>query len=89
MIINLNYNIVDLDGNELPDSNMAKILAQLIITETNSENAIKMYYWAQKLHKNEELDMDKTDYDMFHKFVESSTRIPVITKAQILEKIKQ
>lgn len=86
MKINLNSALVDLDGNEIADSNMGKILAQLLISETKGD-ALKFWDWAMKLHKGEVLDLDKSDQEVFKNFVKETEKLPIITKAQILEKL--
>lgn len=86
MKINLNSALVDLDGNEIADSNMGKILAQLLISETKGD-ALKFWDWAMKLHKGEVLDLDKSDQEVFKNFLKETEKLPIITKAQILEKL--
>ena len=86
MKINLNSALLDLDGNEIADSNMGKILAQLLISETKGD-ALKFWDWAMKLHKGEILDLDKSDQEVFKNFVKETEKLPIITKAQILEKL--
>ena len=86
MKINLNSALLDLDGNEIADSNMRKILAQLLISETKGD-ALKFWDWAMKLHKGEILDLDKSDQEVFKNFVKETEKLPIITKAQILEKL--
>ena len=86
MKINLNSALLDLDGNEIADSNMGKILAQLLISETKGD-ALKFWDWAMKLHKGEVLDLDKSDQEVFKNFVKETEKLPIITKAQILEKL--
>ena len=86
MKINLNSALVDLDGKEIADSNMGKILAQLLISETKGD-ALKFWDWAMKLHKGEVLDLDKSDQEVFKTFVKETEKLPIITKAQILEKL--
>lgn len=86
MKIDLNAFIIDLDGSEIKDSNMGKIVAQMLITETKGD-ALKFWDWAQKLYKGEVLDLDKSDQEVFKNFIKDSEKIPIITKAQILDKL--
>lgn len=86
MKIDLNAPIIDLDGSEIKDSNMGKIVAQMLITETKGD-ALKFWDWAQKLYKGEVLDLDKSDQEVFKNFIKDSEKIPIITKAQILDKL--
>ena len=87
MKIDLNAPIIDLDGTEINDSNMGKIVAQMLITETKGD-ALKYWDWAQKLYKGEILDLDKSDQEVFKNFIKETEKIPVITKAQILDKLQ-
>ena len=87
MKIDLNALIIDLDGTEINDSNMGKIVAQMLITETKGD-ALKFWDWAQKLYKGEILDLDKSDQEVFKNFIKETEKIPVITKAQILDKLQ-
>ena len=87
MKIDLNAPIIDLDGTEINDSNMGKIVAQMLITETKGD-ALKFWDWAQKLYKGEILDLDKSDQEVFKNFIKETEKIPVITKAQILDKLQ-
>ena len=86
MKIDLNAPIIDLDGSNIQDSNMGKIVAQMLITETKGD-ALKFWDWAQKLYKGEVLDIDKSDQEVFKNFIKDSEKIPIITKAQILDKL--
>lgn len=86
MKIDLNAPIIDLDGSNIQDSNMGKIVAQMLITETKGD-ALKFWDWAQKLYKGEVLDLDKSDQEVFKNFIKDSEKIPIITKAQILDKL--
>ena len=87
MKIDLNAPIIDLDGTEIKDSNMGKIVAQMLISETKGD-ALKFWDWAQKLYKGEILDLDKSDQEVFKNFIKDTEKIPVITKAQILDRLQ-
>jgi hypothetical protein len=85
MKINLNKSIVDLSGKEIEGSNLGQLLSQMLASASTKENAVKMYYWAQKLYSGEELDLDPSDLSILKSFVESNEQLTVLAKAQILE----
>ena len=85
MKINLNKSIVDLSGKEIEGSNLGQLLSQMLASASTKENAVKMYYWAQKLYSGEELDLDPSDTSILKSFVESNEQLTVLAKAQILE----
>ena len=66
---------------------MGKIVAQMLISETKGD-ALKFWDWAQKLYKGEILDLDKSDQEVFKNFIKDTEKIPVITKAQILDRLQ-
>lgn len=84
MKIDLNKSLIDLDGKEIADSNMGKIVAQTLITGSKGD-ALKFWDWANKLYKGEILDLDKSDQEVFKNFIKENEGLPIITKAQILE----
>lgn len=85
MKINLNKSIVDLSGKEIEGSDLGQLLAQMLASASTKENAIKMYYWAQKFYAGEEIDLDPSDLSILKSFVEGSEQLTVLAKAQILE----
>jgi hypothetical protein len=87
MKINLNKPIVDLSGKEIENSNLGQLLSQMLATASSKENAIKMYYWAQKFYAGEEVDLDPTDLSILKSFIEGNEQLTVLAKAQILEAI--
>jgi len=84
--IDLNKNIIDLDGTEIPNSNIGKLLAQFLISETEG-NALKLWNWAQKFYQGEIVELDLSDYNDLTEMIKRTNKIPIITKAQILEKL--
>lgn len=82
-IINLNKPVLDLEGNELPNSIMGQILAETLVYSKDGD-PLKFFDWALKLHKGETLILDRSDYEKLRDFVKNSQNLPIITKAQIL-----
>ena len=85
MKINLNKSITDLSGKEIEGSDLGQLLAQMLASASTKENAVKMYYWAQKLYAKEELDLDPSDTSILKSFVENNEQLTVLAKAQVLE----
>lgn len=83
MKINLNQNLVDLDGKKIPDAMMNKILA-VALQNARSGDSLKLWDWAVKLHKGDTLDLDPSDFTTLKTFVESESTFFTLTKAQIL-----
>jgi hypothetical protein len=83
MKIDLNKAVVNLDGVEIPNSNLGKILAQLL-ANSNKGDALKFWETALKLQKGEEIDLDTSDQSTIKEFVKSTDQVTNIVKAQIL-----
>ena len=88
MKINLNKSIVDLSGKEIEGSNLGQLLSQMLASASTKENAVKMYYCAQKFYAGEELDLDPSDTSILKSFIEGNEQLTVLAKAQILECFK-
>lgn len=84
MKINLNKNLNGLDGKELNDSNIGKIVATALASSTQGD-ALKMMSWATKLYNGEELDLDPSDLITFKEFINSNQNFTVLLKCRILE----
>ena len=83
MKINMNLPILDLEGKELPDSNIGKLVAQMLV-QTSKGDALKYFHWAQKLHAGEELELDPSDSETLKSFVKDHDQITILAKAQAL-----
>lgn len=83
MIIDLNFNLKDLDGTEIQDTNAGKILARQL-SGSSKGDALKFWDWAQKLYKGEKLDLDPSDLQTLKSFVQENEQITNILEAQIL-----
>lgn len=88
MKIDLNKSVLDLDGKEIENANMGKIVAQFLVNESKGD-ALKFWDWALKLNKGEVLDLDKSDQDTFKTLIKETEKLPIITKAQILEQLQK
>lgn len=87
MKINLNKNVVGLDGQEIQDSNIGKILANVLVSGSNP-NHQKITYWAIKLYDGEELDLDPSDVLIFEELVNNSN-LTNLVKTRIIESIER
>lgn len=84
MKLNLNHNLLGLDGQEIADSNLGKLVANVLAT-TNKGDAAKMWHWALKLHAGEELELDPTDAETLKSFIKENEQLTVLAKAQFLD----
>jgi hypothetical protein len=48
-------------------------------------DALKIWHIAGKLHKGEELELDKSDEEMLKNLIKESETLTILTKAQALE----
>lgn len=88
MKIDLNFNLADLDGSEVPNTNAGKLVAQTLVQQTKGD-ALKFWDWAVALNKGEVIDLDSSDQETFKNFVKDSEVITIFAKAQILHKLKK
>ena len=88
MKIDLNKNVIDLDGNQIEGANMGKIVAQFLVNESKGD-ALKFWDWALRLNKGEVLDLDMSDQETFKSLIKDTEKLPIITKAQILEALQK
>lgn len=88
MKIDLNKSVLDLDGKEIENANMGKIVANFLVNESKGD-PLKFWEWALKLNKGEVLDLDKSDQDTFKTLIKETEKLPIITKAQILEALQK
>lgn len=88
MKIDLNFNLADLDGKAIDNTNAGKLVAQTLVQQTKGD-ALKFWDWAVALNKGEVLDLDSSDQETFKNFVKDSETITIFAKAQILHKLKK
>lgn len=87
MKVNLNKNVVDLSGQEIQDSNIGKILANVLANGSNS-NHQKITYWATRLYNGDELDLDPSDGLVFEELVNNSN-LTNLVKTRVIESIEK
>jgi len=83
MKINMNVAILGLDGKELPESNVGKLVAQMLVN-TSKGDALKFFGWAQKLYAGQSLDLDASDTETFRNFIKDNDSMTILSKAQAL-----
>jgi hypothetical protein len=83
MKLNLNLPIVALDGTEIADSNIGKLIAQ-VLAQGSKGDALKFWHWAQKLYAGEELDLDPTDAETLKNAIKDNEALTILAKAQAL-----
>jgi len=83
MKLNLNLPIVGLDGTEIADSNVGKLIAQ-VLAQGSKGDALKFWHWAQKLYAGEELDLDPTDAETLKNVIKDNESLTILAKAQAL-----
>jgi hypothetical protein len=83
MKLNLNLPIVALDGTEISDSNIGKLIAQ-VLAQGSKGDALKFWHWAQKLYAGEELDLDPTDAETLKNAIKDNEALTILAKAQAL-----
>ena len=88
MKIDLNFNLIDLDGKAIENANAGKLVANSLVQQSKGD-ALKFWDWAVALNKGETLDLDSSDQETFKSFVKDNERLPILTKAQILHKLKK
>lgn len=93
MKIDLNFELLGLDGVAVLDQsgktiNAGKLIANSLVQQSKGD-ALKFWDWAVALNKGEVLDLDSSDQETFKNFVKDNEGLPIITKAQILHKLKK
>jgi hypothetical protein len=93
MKIDLNFDLLGLDGVSVLDQtgktiNAGKLIANSLVQQSKGD-ALKFWDWAVALNKGEVLDLDTSDQETFKNFVKDNEGLPIITKAQILHKLKK
>jgi len=83
MKLDFNKALVDLDGKEIENTNLGKVLAQQLV-QTNKGDALKFWEIALKLQKGEVIDLDTSDQTLIKDFIKSADTLSNMGKAQIL-----
>jgi len=84
--LNLDKDLLSLDGKPVDNGNMAKVLANTLASTTQG-SVFKFYDWAVKLWNEGEIEIDRSDKMLLMQFVESSMQLTILAKAQIMAEI--
>ena len=84
----LDKNLTGLDGKELPDANMGKILANSLANGSGGDS-IKYLDWAFKLYNGKSINLDDSDYTKLYKEVENNKQLTRLVNAQILQEMER
>lgn len=87
MKLNLNFNLKDLQGQEIQDANAGKAIASALAQESKGD-ALKFWDWATKLYKGIELDLDASDAETLKNFVKNNESLTILLKGQVLPLFK-
>lgn len=85
--INLNVPLVTVPGTEDPQQSLAKILADVLATETEGKT-LKLYGWYKTLQAGKELLLDDADLQDLRTLVDTNKRLFLYVKGQIMELLK-
>lgn len=85
MKLNLNFDLLDLTEKPIVGENAGRIVASVLASETKGD-ALKLWEWALKLHKGEELELDSSDSETLKNFIKNTDSLTIILKAQVLKK---
>lgn len=93
MKIDLNFELLSLDGVAVLDErgqtvNAGKTVANYLVQQSKGD-ALKFWDWAVALNKGEVLDLDSSDQETFKAFIKDHEYLAILTKAQILHKLKK
>lgn len=84
--INLNVPLVTVPGTEDPHQSLAKILADVLATETEGKT-LKLYGWYKTLQASQELVLDDADLQDLRTLVDTNKRLFLYVKGQIMERL--
>ena len=86
--INLNFLLKNLSGEDIPESNAGKIIANILAAD-NGKNPIKFYAWAKELYAGKEISIDPQDLELLKTFITDHQQITAMAKSQVLEVINK
>jgi len=89
MKIDFNANLKDLEGKNIPDSNMGKILGNSLIGETKVSglDVIEVLDIAQSAYKGV-VDFTVKQRDAIKEWIKTNEKLPIITKGNLLKLIE-
>lgn len=88
MKLDFNFNLIDLDGNQIENANAGKLLANTLVQQAKGD-AVKYWEWALSLNKGEIIDLDSSDQETLKSFIKDSEALAVLAKGQLLQVLKK
>jgi hypothetical protein len=88
MKLDFNFNLIDLDGNQIENANAGKLLANTLVQQAKGD-AVKYWEWALSLNKGEIIDLDSSDQETLKNFIKDSEALAVLAKGQLLQVLKK
>ena len=83
MKLDFNFNLKDLDGNDIQGGEAGKIVANLL-AQGSKGDALKFWDWALKINQKKVIDVEISDASLLESFIKDHEGLPVLTKAQLL-----
>jgi hypothetical protein len=84
MKLNFNFNLVDLDGQEIENANTGKLLATSLVQQPKGD-AMKFWEMALNLNKGETIDLDTSDQQLLKTFIKENESLTILAKGQMLQ----
>lgn len=84
MKLDFNFNLTDLEGQEIENANAGKLLAGALVQQSKGD-AIKFWELALKLNKGEIVDLDSSDQQLLKSFIKDNESLTVLAKGQMLQ----
>lgn len=88
MKVNLDFNLKDLSGAEIPNAHAGQNVAQALAS-ANEGNSMKLFDWATKLYNKNTLEIDDTDAVVLRAFIENTKFLTVLAKGQLIEHLEK
>ena len=88
MKLDFNFNLTDLDGKPVENSNAGKLLANTLAQQSKGD-ALKFWEWALALNKGDVIDLDTSDQNTLKTFVKESDVLTIFAKGQMLQVFKK
>jgi hypothetical protein len=84
MKLNFNFNLLDLEGQEIENANTGKLLAGALVQQSKGD-AIKFWEMALKLNKGEVIDLDTSDQQLLKTFIKENESLTILAKGQMFQ----
>lgn len=87
MKVNLSQPVLGLDGKQIKDATLDKVLANDLVSSADGP-AIKLLDWAITLFAGKELELDAADLKLLEQKVENSQNLNILIKGQLLKALE-